>query len=150
MRIRDWVNLGIISIAAVAMGATFPDIRGALFALWSLIVVAYLLVLLGDKIGPLVLKSRFDRVLTPGPTVLSRPDDLQRCEHSFGWRSYSPRDFDHEIRPQLAAIILHKSKNRRVDVELMDVATSSFEDTRNEQSIRTGEIAQIVDQIERL
>jgi hypothetical protein len=149
VRIRDWVNLGIISIAAVVMGATFPDIRGALLALWSLIVVAYLLVLLGDKIGTLILKSRFDRVLAPGPTVISRPDDLQRCEHSFGWRSYSPRDFDHEIRPQLAAIILHKSKNQRVDVELMNVATSSF-DTRDEGSIRTGEIARIVDQIERL
>lgn len=150
MSVRDWINLGIVTLIAVVLGATFPEIRGALLALWTLIVAAYLFVLLGGKIARLVFKSRFDQVLSPRAVAASRPDDLQRCEHSFGWKSYSQRDFDHEIRPQLAAIIVHKSKNRTVDGELMNVTYARYEGVAEGRPIRTTDILKIVARIERL
>jgi hypothetical protein len=148
MTTRDWVNVGIISLLALAMGTTFPDLRGEVIALWTLLVMAYALVLLGDRIGSLVLRSRFDRALVPPKKTTSRPEDLQRCEHSFGWRSYSPRDFDHELRPQLTALIAQGSKQIVIEDELPALDRSGDYDSDSRPSIRTQDLTRLIDKIE--
>ena len=150
MKPRDWVNAGIITAIAVAMGTTFPELRGQAIALWALLITAYALVLLGTRIGALVLRSRFDRALVPLNKTVSRPEDLQRCEHSFGWRSYSQRDFDHELRHHLAALIAHRSKTTVVEHELLSIYRSEDHDSDTRPSIRTQDLARLVDKIERL
>jgi hypothetical protein len=149
MTTRDWVNVGIISLIALAMGTTFPDLRGEVIALWTLLVMAYALVMLGNRIGALVLRSRFDRALVPPKKTTSRPEDLERCEHSFGWRSYSARDFDHELRPQLTALIAHRSKEIVIEDELQTPDRSGDYDSDSRASIRTQDLARLIDKIER-
>lgn len=150
MKPRDWVNTGIITVIAVAMGTTFPELRGQVIALWTLLITAYALVLLGSRIRALVLRSRFDRALVPHNKTISRPEDLQRCEHSFGWRSYSPRDFDHELRPHLAGLIAHRSKTPVVEDELLSISRSEDHDSDTRTSIRTQDLARLIDKIELL
>ncbi len=49
--------------------------------------------------------SEFDDVLRPVRSERPRPEDLQRAERVFGWKSYSPDDFEHRIRPLVQRLI---------------------------------------------
>ena len=49
--------------------------------------------------------SEFDDALRPVRSELPRPEDLQRAERVFGWKRYSPEDFEHRIRPLLLRLI---------------------------------------------
>lgn len=151
MRARDWINVGIITLTAVGLGGTFPDIRGAIVAVWTLLVLGYCLALLGDRLGLLVTKSRFDRALIRQAIGLNRPEDLQKCEHSFGWKSYSPRDFDHEVRPHLAALVELRSKGRRdIDPELAALTHPVVQRRDSDLSITTRDLTRLVEKIEQL
>lgn len=149
MRIRDWINLVIVTLIAGTLGVTFPDIRGALIALWTLFVLGYTLVLLGNRLGGLVRGSRFDKALIRHPRRSTRPEDLQRCEHTFGWKSYTPRDFKHEVEPQLDAIVAHRTQGA-IDDDLLSNQKLSTNEPDELRSIRTQDIARIIDKIERL
>jgi hypothetical protein len=150
VKIRDWINLAILTLIALAMTTTFPDLWGEVVAAWTLVTMGYLLILLGDRLGALVLRSRFDRVLIPEKREVSRPQDLERCEHSFGWKSYSARDFEHELRPQLEAIVVHRCKGGPVDQELLRPPGTDRDGDDYKTSIRTPDLAQLVDKIEQL
>lgn len=151
MSLRDWINVGIITVIAVVIGATFADIRGTVVALWTLAVLAYVLVLLADRAGVLVRRSRFDEALVRRPAESLRPDDLQRCERSFGWKSYSLRDFDHEVRPQLAALVVHRARGKELlDEGLIELLQPSVAHGGDETTVTTRDIAALVEKIERL
>jgi hypothetical protein len=49
--------------------------------------------------------SEFDDALRPVRSARPRPEDLQRAERVFGWKRYSPDDFEHRIRPLLQRLI---------------------------------------------
>ena len=49
--------------------------------------------------------SEFDDVMRPVRSARPRPEDLQRAERVFGWKRYSPDDFEHRIRPLLQRLI---------------------------------------------
>jgi hypothetical protein len=49
--------------------------------------------------------SEFDEALRPVRSERPRPEDLQRAERVFGWKSYSADDFEHRIRPHLQRLI---------------------------------------------
>jgi hypothetical protein len=49
--------------------------------------------------------SEFDDALRPVRSERPRPEDLQRAERIFGWKRYSPDDFEHRIRPLLQRLI---------------------------------------------
>ena len=49
--------------------------------------------------------SEFDDALRPVRSERPRPEDLQRAERVFGWKRYSPDDFEHRIRPLLQRLI---------------------------------------------
>ena len=50
-------------------------------------------------------RSEFDDALRPVRSERPRPEDLQRAERVFGWKRYSPDDFEHRIRPLLQRLI---------------------------------------------
>jgi hypothetical protein len=80
--------------AAVAAGAA-----GALFlvVLTRLVAEAAAMRPSGD--------SEFDDAMTRPRSDRPRPEDLKRTERVFGWRRYSPEDFEHRIRPLLSRLI---------------------------------------------
>jgi hypothetical protein len=50
-------------------------------------------------------ESEFDEAMSPLRSARPRPEDLNRAERVFGWRRYSPEDFEHRIRPLLQHLI---------------------------------------------
>jgi hypothetical protein len=50
-------------------------------------------------------ESEFDDAMSPVRSARPRPEDLKRAERVFGWKRYSPEDFEHRIRPQLTRLI---------------------------------------------
>jgi hypothetical protein len=151
MSVRDWINIGIMTLVAVVLGTTFADIRGALTAVWTLVVLGYILIFLAERAGVLVRRSRFDEALVQRPTELSRPEDLQRCERSFGWKSYSLRDFDHEVRPQLAALVAHRARAKEsIDEELAELLHPTVPHGSEEISVKTRDLTRLVQKIEQL
>jgi hypothetical protein len=150
MTLRDWINLGILSLVAILLGVTFADIRGAVIALWTLSVLGYGLVNLADRLGVLVLRSPFDNALARTRRSPGRPADLQRCEHSFGWKSYSLRDFDHEVRPQLGILVAHRARDRdQIDEDLTELVHPTLPQ-ESEVTIETKDLVKLVEKIERL
>jgi hypothetical protein len=150
MTVRDWINVGILSLVAIFLGVTFADIRGAVIAVWTLSVLGYGLINLADRLGVLVLRSPFDNALVRVRQSPRRPVDLQRCEHSFGWKSYSLRDFDHEVRPQLGALVAHRARGRdQLDDDLAELVHPTVQD-ESEVSIVTNDLVKLVQKIEEL
>jgi hypothetical protein len=49
--------------------------------------------------------SEFDEAMRPVRSARPRPEDLKRAERVFGWKRYSPEDFEHRIGPQLRRLI---------------------------------------------
>jgi hypothetical protein len=48
-----------------------------------------------------------------------RPNDLERLERTFGWKSYSPVDYDHMVRPRVARLLAHQLRAKKgVDLDL--------------------------------
>jgi hypothetical protein len=151
MNLRRGIDLVLISLAAVAAGATFPDLRGPVAAGWALIVLAYVLLVVTSSIRLLVGDSRFERALQSLPADTERPADLTRVERSFGWKSYSARDFDHEIRPVLCSLVEPQASRRtKLDPELRALSSERPAAELYGNVIRTPDIERMVTKIEAL
>ena len=50
-------------------------------------------------------ESEFDEAMKRLGSARPRPEDLKRAERVFGWKRYSPEDFEHRIRPLLQRLI---------------------------------------------
>jgi len=113
------------TVVAVVIAVTLPGLQRVVASLWALYFTACGLVFLSSYVGSLVKPSRFDAALATAPKPCPRPEDLVRLEHSLGWRTYSPRDFDYEVRPLLRDLILHGARSRRGIELLADVHVAS-------------------------
>jgi hypothetical protein len=111
------------SLAALIAAITLPGLQRVVASLWALYVTACGLFLLRSYVASLVGRSRFEAVLQPDIPRTARPEDLERLERALGWRTYSPQDFDYEVRPLLRQLIVHNARSRR-GVELIPDATA--------------------------
>jgi hypothetical protein len=161
---RKWADFVILTLLAGVIGITLPALREVILAAWTLLTLAYVLTVINTAARRLILRqTAFDRALAPRPRRRARPEDLERIEHSFGWRSYTDRDFDYEVRPLLRALARHGAARHGIDPagdpaakgsllhpELVAVAGSLRADRLYGDTIRTAEIDRIVGLIEEL
>jgi hypothetical protein len=96
----------IVAVASVVW-LSWPGGRTAVVAgaLCALFVVG--LVRLGAEAAAMrpAGESEFDEAMKPLRSARPPPEDLKRAERVFGWRRYSPEDFEHRIRPLLRHLI---------------------------------------------
>jgi hypothetical protein len=107
--------------------------------------------------------SAFEQVLERPPGKSGRPADLLRLERSLGWERYEARDFNVRVRPRLRALLAWRVKEvwgldldeqpgmeEKLPAELSNLVPprASFEE--GEPSLRTQDIARIVDRIEEI
>jgi hypothetical protein len=152
------------TIAAVVTAVTAPGLQQVVASLWALYITACVLFFLSSYVGSLVKRSRFDAALTTEPNPRARPEDLLRLEHSLGWRAYSPRDFDFEVRPLLRELILHGARSRRgidlrsgtrvgagvIDDELIDLVSDKSVEELYGDTVTTTDIDRCVQKIEQM
>jgi hypothetical protein len=152
------------TIVAVVTAVTLPGLQRVIASLWALYVTACGLLFLSSYVGSLVKSSRFEAALTADPKPRARPEDLVRLEHSLGWRAYSPRDFDYEVRPLLRELIVHRARSRRgiellpdtragagvIDGELLDLVTGKSVEQLYGGTVNTIDIDRCLKKIERI
>jgi hypothetical protein len=152
------------TIVAVVTAVTVPGLQRVVASLWALYVTTCGLFFLSSYVGSLVKSSRFEAALATGPKPRARPEDLVRLEHSLGWRSYSPRDFDYEVRPLLRELIVHRARSRRgiellpdtrtgagvIDEELIDLASGKSVEELYGGTVNTNDISRCLRKIEQL
>jgi hypothetical protein len=133
----------------------FPDVAARTHGVLALIALAYLVTSLLMQAARLTQRSWLDATrLRPAPEP-KRPEELARFERSFGWKSYSPRDFDFEVRPALRRILETRTRLAHMtgsptpldDPELARVAGDEPTERTSGRSITTQDIARIVDKI---
>jgi hypothetical protein len=152
------------TIVAVVAAVTVPGLQRVVVSLWALYVTACGLFFLSSYVGSLVKSSRFEAALATDPKPRTRPEDLVRLEHSLGWRAYSPRDFDYEVRPLLSELIVHRARSRRgiellpdtragagvIDEELIDLASGKSVEELYGGTVNTNDISRCLSKIEQL
>jgi hypothetical protein len=101
------VEAATIAAVATVVWLSWPGGRTAVVvgALLALFVVG--VVRLGSEAAALrpPSESEFDDAMRPLRSARPRPEDLKRAERVFGWKRYSPEDFEHRIRPLLQRLI---------------------------------------------
>jgi hypothetical protein len=152
------------TIVAVVTVVTVPGLQRVVAPLWALYATACGLFFLSSYVGSLVRSSRFEAALTTNPKSPARPEDLVRLEHSLGWRAYSPRDFDYEVRPLLRELIVHGARSRRgiellpdtrvgagvIDDELIDLVAGKSVQQLYGGRVNTADIDRCVKKIEQM
>jgi hypothetical protein len=156
----------VLLAASFVAGTVYPAQRELIAAVTIVVLLAACLLALNARVRGLVAprRSRFEDALRASERRPGRPDDLERCERGLGWRVYSPRDFDHHVRPLLRALILHRVKDRlgidleavetpaagAVDAELLALAGGEKADALYDRNIDTRDIARVVGRLEAL
>jgi hypothetical protein len=109
VRARVWAGGAVATGATVGAVALWPGRSHAIVAAWAVGMLAW-----GSlkAVGGVHLlargRSEFDNALATPPHRSVRPDDLARCERTFGWKTYPARDFDHHVRPFLRELLEHR------------------------------------------
>jgi hypothetical protein len=99
---------GPLLAAAVAVALVLPAWRAAIA---TVSVLALFAVTAIETVWALSSGTRGRRDFTeirPRVHELQRPPDLESLERTFGWKTYSRRDFDHRVRPLLVRLIEHR------------------------------------------
>jgi hypothetical protein len=95
--------------ATVVALALWPGRSHVIVAAWAVGMLAWGLLKAVGGVRVLARgRSEFDGALVPSSHGSVRPDDLARCERTFGWKTYSARDFDHHVRPFLTELLEHR------------------------------------------
>jgi hypothetical protein len=150
--------LAAFTLAAVAALITFPSHRPVIAVSWTLAVLAGALWIVTSTSRRLTGgQSSFDAALQRRHPPVERPDDLARCERAFGWKVYSPKDFDFHVRPHLRDMIVGASGGReradaseRLDPLLSSLLSDAPADELFEKNVTTADIAALLDRIEAL
>lgn len=109
MRARAWAGGAVATCATVGAVALWPGRSHAIVAAWAVGMLAWGLLKAVGGVRVLTRgRSEFDVALAPSSHESVRPDDLARCERTFGWKTYAARDFDHHVRPFLTELLEHR------------------------------------------
>jgi hypothetical protein len=100
--------------------------------------------------------SPFDRALRSERPVPARPADLVAIERAFGWRNYSPDEFEQRIKPVLVKLHRHVVMERHgaspedAPDRFFPPPLERLRSDRPGDPITTEGLVKIVDAIERL
>jgi hypothetical protein len=166
MNASKMISVLVWTAAAFVLAVVFPAQRGIVAVAWALWLFSFGLIQMRASVRSLMQSptSPFERVIARVRRTSERPQDLIRCEHAFGWKVYEPRDFDHHVRPLLRELVNDRIRRRygvgpdiapesvRVDLDPLLLALAGNEPAEEifGHSIRTNDIADVVDRIERL
>jgi hypothetical protein len=109
VKARAWAGSAVATGAAVVALALWPGRSHVIVVAWAVGMLAWgLLKAVGNVRVLARARSEFDDALAPSSVASVRPDDLARCERTFGWKTYAARDFDHHVRPFLTELLEHR------------------------------------------
>jgi hypothetical protein len=102
-------------------------------------------------------RSEFDNALASTTHRSVRPDDLARCERTFGWKTYTARDFDHHVRPLLRELLEHRvgeagrsGATFQLGPELRALSAGAEAEATYGETVTTDDVERIIRRIEDL
>jgi hypothetical protein len=148
------VGAALSVVAAGAAAIVFPTRLETVVVGWASAVLVWAAVACSGAIRKLMpgASSPFESVLVRRGRARSRPADLERCERMLSWRRYSPRDFDHHIRPLLLGLLRHRltTSSSPLDPELTALMDGTPAAETYGQGVSTADLERIVLAIESL
>lgn len=108
VRLLSGAALSFVSVAAAVI--VFPTRVETVVVGWASAVLVWAAVECSGAIRKLTPGSRssFESLLVRRGRTFHRPADLEHCERLLAWGRYSPRDFDHHVRPVLVELLRHR------------------------------------------
>lgn len=158
MRWRAWAGAAVVACATVGALALWPSRSHAIVAAWAVGMLAWGLL---KAVGGVRLlargRSEFDNALARASHRSVRPDDLARCERTFGWKTYPARDFDHHVRPLLRELLEHRMGEARrsgaalqLGPELRALSEGAEAEATYGATVTTDDVERIIRRIEDL
>jgi hypothetical protein len=108
VRLLVGAALGFVALAAAMI--VFPTRVETIVVGWASAVLVWAAFECSGAIRKLTPGSRssFESLLVRRGRTFHRPADLERFERLLAWGRYSPRDFDHHVRPMLVGLLRHR------------------------------------------
>jgi len=154
VKVRVIVGAALSVAAAVAAAIVFPTRVETVVVGWASAVLVWAAIECSGAIGKLMpgSSSLFESLLKRPRRTSQRPADLERCERLLSWRRYSPRDFDHHIRPLLLRLLRHRLETSAalLDPELTALLDGTPATDTYGKGVSTGDLERIVLAIESL
>ena len=154
MKVRLIAGAALSVAAAVAAIIVFPTRVETVVVGWASAVLVWAALECSGAIRRLMpgSSSLFESLLERPRRTLQRPADLEHYERLLAWGRYSPRDFDHHVRPVLAGLLRHRleTSTASLDPELAALlAGTPAEDTYG-KGVSTRDLERIMLSIESL
>lgn|GEM_PF-6949160 len=154
MKVRLIAGAALSVVAAVAAVIVFPTRVETVVVGWASAVLVWAAVECSGAIRKLMpgSSSLFESLLERPRRTLQRPADLERCERLLAWGRYSPRDFDHHVRPVLAGLLRHRleTSTASLDPELAALLAGTPAEDIYGKGVSTRDLERIVLSIEAL
>lgn len=154
MRGRVIAGAAISVASAVATALVFPTRLETVVVGWASAILVWAAVEYSVAVRRLMPSSRslFESVLRRPGRNHARPADLERCERMLSWRRYSPRDFDHHLRPVLLGLLRHRLtlSSAPLDPELTALLEGTPAEETYGKGVSTVDLERIVLTIESL
>jgi hypothetical protein len=167
---RRLLRRAALVVAAVVTGSVaLPEWRASILTGGALLLfVLFAEELVGELSSLRAARSGvFEQALKASSYPPERPPDLIRLERLLGWKTYSPTDIDHRIRPVLRRLVAYKLRARHgIDLErrpdialrvlppdlywLVSPSTAGEAIAGADEVVTTAHIARVVDAIEEL
>jgi hypothetical protein len=150
--------------AMVIVTVVVPGQRALTLVAGTMVLLAIALVALSMLAHHLARPSpAWERVRAVHHEKTERPADLERIERRLGWGRYSAGDFNYRVRPTLRRLAAHRLREHHhvdsddrpdaatelVSAELWSLVIAK-EPPDSEHVLGTGDIARLVDEIERI
>ncbi len=144
-----------VSVAAAVGGAVvFPTRLETVVVGWASAVLVWAAIECSGAIRKLMpgSTSLFESLLKRPGHTRTRPADLERCERLLAWGRYSPRDFDHHVRPVLVELLRHRLEISPAPLgsELASLLAGTPAEETYGKSVSTRDLERIVLSIESL
>jgi hypothetical protein len=152
VRLLVGAALGFVALAAAMI--VFPTRVETVVVGWASAVLVWAAVECSGAIRKLAPGSRssFESLLVRRGRTFHRPADLERCERLLAWGRYSPRDFDHHVRPVLIGLLRHRLEisPAPLDSELAALLAGAPAEETYGKGVSTRDLERIVLAIESL
>ncbi|MDQ3661956.1 MAG: hypothetical protein M3454_13040 [Actinomycetota bacterium] len=154
MKVRVILGAALSVVAVVAGVIVFPTRVETVVVGWASTVLVWAAIECSGAMRRMVpgAGSSFESLLKRPGRTRPRPADLERCERLLAWGRYSPRDFDHHVRPVLVELLRRRleTSSAPLDPELTALlAGNPAEDTYG-RGLSTRDLERIVLSIESL
>ena len=154
MKVRLIAGAALSVAAAVAAIVVFPTRVETVVVGWASAVLVWAALECSGAIRRLMpgSSSLFESLLKRPGHTRTRPADLEHCERLLAWGRYSPRDFDHHVRPVLAGLLRHRleTSTASLDPELAALLAGTPAEDTDGKGVSTRDLERIMLSIESL